>query len=49
MKNKHQNISIIAHSGASIEHLSEDEKRVFYTTLLARVLELHRKQREEAE
>lgn len=39
-------VKIITHGSIDIEQLSEAEQRAFYATLLARVLELYRKQRE---
>ena len=40
--------NIITHGSIGIEFMSEEEQRAFYATLLARVLELYRKQREGA-
>ena len=40
--------NIITHGSIGIELMSEEEQRAFYSTLLARVLEFYRKQREGA-
>ena len=41
-------VKIITHGSIDLELMSETEQRAFYATLLARVLELYRKQREGA-
>ena len=41
-------VKIITHGSIDLELMSEAEQRAFYATLLARVLELYRKQREGA-
>lgn len=47
MENK--KATIITHGSIDLELMSEAEQRAFYATLLARVLELYRKQREGAQ
>ena len=42
-------VKIITHGSIDTEQLCEAEQRAFYSTLLARVLELYRKKREGAE
>ena len=46
---KEREVKIITHGSIDIEQMSEAEQRAFYATLLARVLELYRKQKEGAE
>lgn len=46
---KEKEIKIIPHDSIDIQKMSEAEQRTFFATLLARVLELYREQKKEAE
>ncbi len=46
---KHENVTITKCGSAEIKALGNEEQREFYLTLLARILELHRQQKEGAD
>ena len=46
---KEREVRITNHDSIDLGQLSEAEERAFYATLLARMLEQYRQQREEAE
>ena len=43
---KDQNIKIVKRGYIDIDSLSVEQQKTFYTTLLARILELYKKQKE---